>query len=96
MITRKYLIASRSYYHDCLTWCVQRHQQIPRWQSVFYLCTDTTVYIVFLVAGEYSELFFIRKIRFSVIDINRNSETFDLNEVIQKFGHRQRKTGLCR
>lgn len=47
MITQKYLIASRPYYHDCLTWCIQKHQPIPRWQSVFYLCSDWIVYAVF-------------------------------------------------
>lgn len=46
-MTRKYLIASRPYYHDCLTWCVQKHQPIPRWQSAFYLCTDSNVYVAF-------------------------------------------------
>lgn len=48
LITKKYLNASQSYYHDCLTWCVQKHQPIPRWKSVFYLCTDVNVYVTFL------------------------------------------------
>lgn len=47
LITKNHLIASRPYYHDCLTWCVQKHQPIPRWQSAFYLCTDSNVYVAF-------------------------------------------------
>lgn len=51
MITRNYLVASRSYYHDCLTWCVQKHQQMPRWKSAFYLCTDVNVYLIFVAVA---------------------------------------------
>lgn len=47
LITRNHLIASRPYYHDCLTWCVQIRQPMPRWQSVFYMCTDIRVYVSF-------------------------------------------------
>lgn len=49
-ITKPYLIASRPYYHDCLTWCVQKQQPIPRWTNIFYLCNDARVYLIFLVA----------------------------------------------
>ena len=50
-MTNKHLEASRSYYHDALTWCVQKSQPIPLWRYVFYLCNDPLVYIIFTITG---------------------------------------------
>ena len=50
-MTNKHLEASRSYYHDALTWCVQKSQPIPLWKYVLYLCNDPLVYIIFTITG---------------------------------------------
>lgn len=41
-MVKKHLIASRPYYHDHLTWCVQNAQPIPKWQNISYLFVDWT------------------------------------------------------
>lgn len=64
LITNKYLIASRPYYYDYFTWCVQSQQPIPLWKNFFHLCNDwavwlaTTIVTVVLVAiGYYTTQF---------------------------------------
>lgn len=47
------LVASTSYYHDSLTWCVQKSIPVPPWKKVFYLCPDP------LVIGSFTILLFI-------------------------------------
>lgn len=42
-------IASHSYYHDALTWCVQRRKQIPVWMNLFLLCNDPLIYGIYTV-----------------------------------------------
>lgn len=42
-VTKNHLIASRPYYYDHLTWCIQKAQPIPKWRNIFYLFTDWTV-----------------------------------------------------
>lgn len=43
---KNYLIASRAYYHDHLTWCVQKAKPIPLWKNIFYICRNWDVYVV--------------------------------------------------
>lgn len=47
LMTSKRFVASRAYYHDTLTWCVQIRKRIPSWKSLFYLCSDPLVYIFY-------------------------------------------------
>lgn len=47
LITQKYFNASRPYYHDTLTWCVQVKQPIPIWQNVFHVCRDPLVFAIY-------------------------------------------------
>ena len=42
-------MASRSYYHDILTWCVQKSQPIPVWKNILYLCNDPLVYAILTI-----------------------------------------------
>lgn len=49
IITKKYLIASRSYYHDKITWCVRERQPIPKWKNLFKMCSDPVVYITYTI-----------------------------------------------
>lgn len=46
LLTHKYFIASRAYYHDSLTWCVQKRKPIAMWKRALYLCTDVKVYVL--------------------------------------------------
>lgn len=41
-VIKNHLIASRPYYHDHLTWCVQNAKPIPKWQNISYLFVDWT------------------------------------------------------
>lgn len=50
LLTNKYFIASHSYYHDELTWCVQKKQPIPLWKNVFYVCRDPIVFVMHTVS----------------------------------------------
>lgn len=43
-------MASRSYYHDHITWCVQKSHPIPLWKNIFHLCNDPLVYILLFLA----------------------------------------------
>lgn len=43
------LIASRSYYHNKLTWCVQKQKPIPSWIILFYACTDLRVHLTVFI-----------------------------------------------
>lgn len=43
------LIASSSYYHDSLTWCIQKSKPVPLWQKIFYLCRDPLVIGIFSI-----------------------------------------------
>lgn len=47
---RHHLIASRPYYHDHLTWCVQKAKPIPLWKNIFHLCRNWEVYMGLLIA----------------------------------------------
>lgn len=49
LIKKENLIASYSYYHDHLTWCVQKRQRIPLWKNVFHICSDPVVILIFTV-----------------------------------------------
>lgn len=49
LITSEQLTASRSYYHDALTWCVQIKQPISNWKNIFYLCRDPLVFAIYTV-----------------------------------------------
>lgn len=42
----EHFTASRSYFHDKLTWCVQKKQKIPSWKNIFHLCNDPIVWIL--------------------------------------------------
>lgn len=44
IITNEHLIASHTYFHDVLTWCVQQNQPIPVWKNIFRLCNDPFVW----------------------------------------------------
>lgn len=48
-LTNEHYLASRSYYHDALTWCVQKQKHIPRWRSIYRTCLDPTVWMVALI-----------------------------------------------
>lgn len=56
---KSHLIASRPYYHDHLTWCIQKAQPIPKWQNIYYLFEDWTAFasiiglLILLVAVGY-------------------------------------------
>lgn len=50
-VTNKHLVASDSYYHDRLTWCVQKRQKIPLWKNIFHLCNDPLVYFIATVVN---------------------------------------------
>lgn len=49
LITNKHFIASRSYYRDSLTWCVQNRKPIPLWQNLLHICHNPIVWAVFFV-----------------------------------------------
>lgn len=51
LITKKHLIATRSYYYERITWCVQKSQPIPLWKNIFYLCNDPLVYLIPFMLG---------------------------------------------
>lgn len=42
-IQTKDFVNSHSYYHDALTWCVQKQQPIPIWRNIFFICNDPFV-----------------------------------------------------
>lgn len=46
-LTNEHYITSRPYYHDKITWCVQKQQPIKRWKSFFRTCTDPLVLVLF-------------------------------------------------
>lgn len=46
LTNKKSWIASNSYYHDVLTWCVQESHEIPEWQNIFHLCSDPMVWLL--------------------------------------------------
>lgn len=46
---KNYLEACHSYYHDHLTWCVQKAKPIPLWKSIFHLSRHVDVYMGVLV-----------------------------------------------
>lgn len=45
--TNQFFIASRHYYYDILTWCVQIRKRVPLWKNVLYLCCDPIAYALF-------------------------------------------------
>lgn len=47
LLMSEYFVASFPYYHDELTWCVQKSGPIPLWRNVFKLCEDLVVLSVF-------------------------------------------------
>lgn len=47
----EFYTASRPYYHEALTFCVQTKQQIPIWKNLFLVCSDPLVYVVGAIAG---------------------------------------------
>lgn len=49
LLSNRYFIASRAYYHDSITWCVQEKRAIPRWKNLYRLCHDPIVYLVFVI-----------------------------------------------
>lgn len=49
-ITNQYLIATDSYYHDVLTWCVQMKQAINNWRNIFYICRDPVVIVMVILS----------------------------------------------
>lgn len=49
LITSEYFTASRSYYHDTLTFCVQTKQPIPMHENLGYACKDVKVWLIFTV-----------------------------------------------
>lgn len=49
--TSKSLSASRMYYQDSLTWCVQTKKPIPKWQNIFEVCKDWRVFMVMFIAS---------------------------------------------
>lgn len=59
LVIKRHLIASRPYYYDHLTWCVQSAKPIPKWRNLFYLFVDWTpiaglaVVLISLVASGY-------------------------------------------
>lgn len=58
-VIKNHLIASRPYYFDHLTWCVQKAKPIPKWQNISYLFEDWTAIaslfglLILLVAVSY-------------------------------------------
>lgn len=46
LITKQYFFASRPYYRDELTWCVQQRQPIPKWKNFLRLCLDPSVHAI--------------------------------------------------
>lgn len=46
LFTKNYFEASLYYYHDSLTWCVQKAKISPYWKAIFYLCNDPLVYLL--------------------------------------------------
>lgn len=43
---KKHLTSTRFYYHDKLTWCVQKSKLIPVWKNILHVCRDPLVYIL--------------------------------------------------
>lgn len=41
----EHFVPSRLYYHDKLTWCVQKKRPIPAWKNIFYVCNDPLVWV---------------------------------------------------
>lgn len=39
-------MGSRSYYQDSLTWCIQKHQPIPKWQNILYICLNPIIWTI--------------------------------------------------
>lgn len=48
-LTKRYFNASRNYYHDMITFCVQEKKPIPLWQNFFRLCEDPIIYMLFAI-----------------------------------------------
>lgn len=44
-VIKNHLIASRPYYYDHLTWCIQKAKPIPKWQNISYLFEDWTAFV---------------------------------------------------
>lgn len=63
LITAKYFVASRSYYHDRLTWCVQKRKPIPLWQNLFHICHNPIIWGVFFVVlvAEIGAVYFLEQ-----------------------------------
>lgn len=49
IITSKYLLASKSYYHSAFRWCVKKRQPVPQRENLLYLCRDSRVYFLFVM-----------------------------------------------
>lgn len=49
LITNKHFVASRPYYRDRLTWCVQNRKPIPLWQNLLHICHNPIIWAVFFV-----------------------------------------------
>lgn len=66
LLTNKYFVASRSYYHDSLTWCVQKRKPIPLWQNLFHICHDPIIWAVFfiMVMMEISFVYFLEQFEY--------------------------------
>lgn len=47
-LTRRLLIASRSYFYDTLTWCVQKSQPQPIWAQIFYISKDAWFWLLII------------------------------------------------
>lgn len=63
LLTNEYFIASHSYYHDELTWCVKKKQPIPLWKNIFHVCTDPIVWALhtFTMIACISTCYFIQQ-----------------------------------
>lgn len=49
MHQQQQFVMARPYYHDVLTWCVQKAKPIPTWKNLFRMCTDPIIWAIYTV-----------------------------------------------
>lgn len=63
-LSNEHFTTSHPYFHDELTWCVQKSQTIPSWKKIFYLCNDPLVWILHTIMNFSSVLLIFSLQRF--------------------------------
>lgn len=75
ILTKQHFVASRPYYHDKLTWCVQKNHQIPGWKNIFHVFRDPIVVIslTILFIAAVSTAYFMEQFEVQKLDWNRTT-----------------------